>query len=92
MKIWYGRQDKELDYFRPIFAFNDDEMYLLVPQIEKDSFAVVGYNWFDIEIGEYNSCVCFETAKAAVIEYSLQYKIVNGSVKAMGPFPEDEDE
>jgi len=66
--MWYKTTDSsELDYSKPIIAENSGkDIFLLLPQIEKESYEIVGYNWFDIKRGKYDSCVCFKTAEKAV--------------------------
>jgi len=66
--MWYKEtKEKELDYSKPIIAEdNEGNKCLLLPQIEKSSYDVVGYNWFNIDNGEYGSSIFFKTVKDAI--------------------------
>lgn len=70
--MWYEKTGlKELDYSKPIIAEDHEgTKHLLLPQIEKESYVIVGYNWFNIDRGNYNSSVTFKTAAEAIRSYS----------------------
>lgn len=78
---WY-KEDNALDYSKPIVAKDKDgeELYILLPQIENDSYRLVGYNWFNPKTGEYNSCACFKSAKKAISSYQ-DYVIYNADIE-----------
>lgn len=65
--MWYSNKidEKVIDYTKPIISDSNGFTYILLPQIEEGSYKVVGYNWFDIINGKYNSCVFFETPQEA---------------------------
>jgi hypothetical protein len=83
--MWYlnRKNCKELDYSKPIFATsrNNGAVMLLIPQHSPHDYSVIGYDWFDITDGKYNSCTCFDTAKMAVDCYVGGYEISNGTIK-----------
>ena len=66
--MWYEvyNAKKELDYSRPIIAerraAGHDDKYILLPQLDSSSFKVIGHNWFNLNEGIYNSCICWKTA------------------------------
>lgn len=66
---WYTKTDKqELDYSKPIMATNSDKssIYLLLPSTEDCSYIHRGYDWFNINTGEWNSCVNYKTVQEAL--------------------------
>lgn len=65
---WYeDKSKKRLDFSKPIIASRNDIKYLLLPQIEKGKdYDVIGYNWFNVTSGSYNSCAFFKTAEEAI--------------------------
>jgi hypothetical protein len=42
--------------------------YILLPNIVPHSYKVIGWNWFNLEEGEWNSCL-FETKEHAIEAY-----------------------
>ena len=81
--VWYTDSKQQLDRSRPIFAsprIGTDELILL-PQMEPNmNYRIIGYNWFSIKSGEYNSCVCYESIDAAILSYTGSYDFYNGSI------------
>jgi hypothetical protein len=80
--MWYSdsKQPPQINYEQPIVATSlvTGEKLLLLPQIKTINFCVLGYNWFRIKTGEYNSCVCFPTVADAIEAYPPQhYRIEN---------------
>jgi hypothetical protein len=75
--MWYG--EKKLDYSQPVVAVKRNKRYLLLPQVnQRCNFETKGYDWFDINSGEWNSCLYFSTPEAAINSYaSSGYKITN---------------
>lgn len=65
--MWYqsGNNEKVIDYKKPIIAKCDGKVLMLMPQI-RDNYKVVGYNWFNINTGLYNSCCLFKTPQDAI--------------------------
>jgi hypothetical protein len=43
--------------------------YILLPTIAPGNYDIIGYNWFDIKEGKYNSCACWSTKEAAIAMY-----------------------
>ena len=70
---------KEINKKLPIIAESNNNKYLLLPQIT-DGYAVVGYNWFNLETMLYNSCCCFKTIDEAINSYS-KHTIYNATLK-----------
>ncbi len=87
--MWYACKFKELDYSRPIAAEHKQDTglkFLLLPQIRTTQsqkstgiigYGIIGYNWFNVGMGRYSSCTCWEDATEAVREYRLNYNIYN---------------
>jgi hypothetical protein len=75
--MWYSEDvpKQALDYSKPIFAraTADIDIYLLLPQIAQGSYEVIGYNWFNLTKGEYNSCITFSTIVEALKVYKRHY-------------------
>lgn len=47
-------------------------VYLLVPQLEKNNmYNIIGYNWFNLTTGSYNSCSFYRTPQEAVDSYGI---------------------
>lgn len=67
---------KTLDYTKPIIAQRCGEAYLLMPHINKGSYEIVGYDWFSLILGRWNSCRHFKTPQEAVVEYA-HYDVCN---------------
>ena len=82
--MWYEKEKKAIDFDLPIFAETITgklERYLLMPQISKaKGYVIVGYNWFNIKEGSYNSCAFFKTPRAAMEEYESNHKIFNSDI------------
>lgn len=65
------------------FAKNrQGNVFILLPQIDKNSYCFKGYNWFSLETLEYNSCCLFKTKEEAVQEYSQSMTIFKGELTA----------
>jgi hypothetical protein len=78
--MWYEDNKDELDYSKPIVAVDDaGTTYLLLPQIEKGNYKVIGYNWFNILGGRYDSYSFFLTAEEAVASRN-GYTVCNGTL------------
>lgn len=79
---WYG-SSAALNYNKPIIAEStrDGRKYLLLPQMISNgsSYEVIGFNWFDISMGRYNSKVFYKTAQEAISSYG-SYKIYNAEL------------
>lgn len=81
--MWYEDKNKpkELDYSKPIvYEESKDDLSLLLPQICKDSYEVIGYNWFNAKSGSYESACLFKTAKDAV-DSRISNRIFNVDIK-----------
>jgi len=75
---WYTDTEKTtLDYSKPIMATSGDGMFLLLPTCHGNSYCFRGYDWFNVEKGEWNSCRNWETAEEAVKSYESMYEISN---------------
>jgi len=83
MKWYINEMKKALDYSKPIKAISKGLgfTYLLLPQIEPHSYKVIGYNWFNVDSGEYNSAECWKTPEEAIKYYSADHKIINCTVR-----------
>ena len=59
---------KQLDYNKPICSTSTEgfNTYILLPRTREDSYTTIGYDWFNITKGEWNSCVCWKTKEEAV--------------------------
>ena len=75
--MWYEEDD--LNFKEPIYAKekSGNEEYILLPQVKKGSYVIIGYNWFNMVDGSYNSCSFFDTAQEAVNQYKITYNIYN---------------
>lgn len=62
---WYVAE-MELNYNEPIFAKNKNGTQILLPVRLKDSYEVIGFDWFTLESGTWGSCKTWETASGAV--------------------------
>ena len=79
---WYNDDVKRpLNYDKPIIAESKDgDKYLLLPQISKNNgYKIIGYNWFRIVSGRYNSSCFFGSVAEAIGDYS-EYKIYNADI------------
>jgi hypothetical protein len=78
--MWYS-DDKTIEKDKPIFARSksDNSLLILLPQI-KEQYEIIGYNWFNIHTGKYNSSAFFSTVEVAFKCYS-NYTIFNGILK-----------
>lgn len=79
--MWYENSEKRrIDLTKPILCVNNfGHTLVLLPHVVKESYEVEGYNWFDLDDGEYHSCCVFETAEDAIRHYK-QYNPVNGTI------------
>jgi hypothetical protein len=68
--MWYTETEKEtLDLTKPICANSiscEDTVYLLLPSNVDKGYQFRGYDWFNPETGEYNSCVNYQTVEEAL--------------------------
>lgn len=66
--MWYtDHSKKELDLSKPIVAENKrGEKHLLLPQIIRENYTVIGYNWFSLTEGTYGSSTTWGTAEEAI--------------------------
>ena len=87
--MWYKKDQGTIDLSLPIFAEtrgNNPLIYILIPQIApRKAYRIIGYNWFSISEGRYNSCSFFKTAEQAISEYEASYKIFNGEININNP-------
>ena len=92
MANWYenNRPKPKLDFSKPIIAEGGSRgaKQLLLPQISTKnpgSYEVIGYNWFFLDSGGYNSRACFGTVEEALAA-RRGYRIYNAeiSVKELG--------
>ena len=63
--MWYKKAN-EVDFNTPIFATKESRTLILLPQHLKHSYEVTGYDWFDVNAGDYNSSCVFETTESAI--------------------------
>ena len=76
--MWYEKTTA-LNFNKPIYAKDSNIKYILLPQIKKGNTEIVGYNWFNMITGKYNSCCFFNTAQEAIDCYNdYNYFIYNG--------------
>jgi hypothetical protein len=81
--MWYEKKKEALNFDLPIFAetiTGETELYLLMPQICKSDYTIIGYNWFRLKDGRYNSSSFFKTASEAIECYQCGHKIFNGEI------------
>ena len=77
---WNNSEYVGIDYSRPIKATGVGSRYILLPNKEAaGSYAIAGYDWFNIDTGEFNSTRSFKTQEDAVSAYS-DYKISNTTI------------
>lgn len=82
---WYSNESvKPLDYGRPIVAIGGgpaSSTFLLMPhKSEKNTYEVIGYNWFDLDKGEFKSSISWQTPQGAVEAYKDRYEINNAGI------------
>lgn len=64
---WYTDTSKRrLDYSKPIATNFHGKVQLLLPQIKKEDYKIIGYNWFNMDDGTYGSSRMWETPDCAV--------------------------
>ncbi len=69
--MWYASKEGGISLDGPIVAEQDSTKLLLLPQMGKETgYEIIGYNWFNLTTGKYNSCSFFKTAKEAIDSYS----------------------
>lgn len=80
--MWYNNKTQiTISYDKPIIAESSEgKKYLLLPVQEEGSYSVIGYDWFDIDEGRYNSCCQHKTVDDALRSYS-SYKIYNAKIE-----------
>ena len=63
---WYSDAN-ELDRTQPIVAEKGHALYLLLPHVKKKpAYNIDGYDWFDLNKGEFNSCYHFKSVEDAI--------------------------
>ena len=82
--MWYEKEKEALNFDLPIFAettTGEKQTYILMPQISKsDGYRIVGYNWFRLRDGRYNSRELYKTASEAIKTYQTGHNIFNGEI------------
>jgi len=89
--MWY-RENNNLDRNKPIFAKDfsnsENDTFILLPQIkcglDKQSIYSkhIGYNWFNLRIGEYITDTFSPTIEEAILALKgKNYKIFNGKLE-----------
>lgn len=77
---WNNSEYVGIDYSRPIKAIEAGSRHILLPNKEAaGSYAIAGYDWFNIDTGEFNSTRAFKTQEEAVRAYS-SYTISNTTI------------
>lgn len=66
MSTWYSDNKPQLDFSLPIAHSREETLEILMPMIGEDSYNIIGYNWFDLTKGKWNSCACFKTVELAL--------------------------
>ncbi len=81
--MWYNNKRQiTISHDNPIIAeTSEGKKYLLVPIHERSSYEIIGYDWFDIDEGRYNSCCQHKTVDDALRSYS-NYKIYNAKINS----------
>ena len=79
--MWYEekKQTPKIDMSIPVLAVKNGETYMLLPQIAKGCYGVIGYNWLNIRTGTYNSSHTWKEASKAISDYS-DHDICNGEI------------
>lgn len=78
---WYERLKKEeLKRDRPVIAQLDGMNFLLLPQKERGSYKIIGYDWFNLQTGNYNSVMLFSFEEAILTYRKMGYVIFNATV------------
>lgn len=82
--MWYtpNSNKKSLDYSKPIIAERDGGQMLLLPQQNPGEYGIIGYNWFRLTDGGYNSCTTWKTPEAAVEAYERYHAVHNAELTA----------
>ena len=82
--MWYSKwvRKNELDYSKPIVAENkeDDIKFILLP-LKNRNYKIIGYDWFNVKTGEYNSDMCIVDAREAVKMYDVSYSVYNVEIQ-----------
>ena len=87
--MWYedNNTEKALDYSKPIMAFGEDGVEcLMLPHITADSYNFIGYDWFALDRGCYNSRMYWVSPNLAVDNY----KVAGYTIKNVKLVVEDE--
>ena len=64
---WYKEKNHGLDYSKPIVAERDDgNIELLLPGKDKGLYQIIGYDWFNLGTGEWQSCTTWSSPMEAV--------------------------
>ena len=81
--MWYTRRGmkKKINYAKPIIAESrgDGTRYLLLP-LKDRTHKFTGYDWFNLEIGKYNSNLTMDNPIDAIEMYS-DYLIYNADIQ-----------
>ena len=83
--MWYSQDTEKpgLDFNKPITAERDGIQYLLLPSAKNNNYEIIGYNWFCLKSGKWNSCSTWKTPEEAIRAYS-GYNINNVTINIMG--------
>lgn len=77
---WYTETDHHGVYYnKPIIASRGDKTCLLLPHIGPRR-EPLGYDWFDLDNGRWNSSMHWDTAEQAIEAYKNRYYICNAVV------------
>ena len=84
---WYenskSNQSNQIDKSRPIKATNGCDIYLLMPVTHGGGgYTIIGYDWFSVNGGIWNSCRKWPTIEDAIKNYKeFGYIISNTSIE-----------
>lgn len=63
---WCKELGSELDYGKPVAATDGRMVEILMPVKKAGSYEIIGYDWFNLTDGVWNSTICFKTPEIAV--------------------------
>ena len=81
---WYAKRNA-IDFNRPIFTLGDaGTLEILLPvqtanDTEDDTYTIIGYDWFNLTAGCWNSSYCWATPELAIKDRA---NVFNGSIDA----------
>ena len=80
--MWYNNKTQiTISHDKPIIAETlEGKKFLLLPVHEEGSYSFIGYDWFDIDEGRWNSSCKHKTVDDALRSYSY-YKIYNAKIE-----------